>query len=158
MDDGVCRFCDGRTRQGDCEDPTCPESPAHESCVPSESHRKVTQKPSDGFLCPVCGKGRMRTGLGASERQLGGKPVHVEDAKIETCDHCGETSVSAVELKRWEGLQREQELARRVKVLEEQMKESLIREREDGVAYHSLEVRVFNLEQTVVKLQGLLDA
>ncbi len=40
--------------------------------------------------------------------KLGGVPVRVKDARIAKCNHCGETSVSAKELERWERLQQEQ--------------------------------------------------
>lgn len=36
--------------------------------------------------------------------KLGGVPVHIKDAQIAKCNHCGGTSVHAKELERWEAL------------------------------------------------------
>lgn len=61
------------------------------------------------FKCPCCGTGEMVVEVVADHRtKLGGVPVRVKDARIAKCNHCGETSVSAKELERWERLQQEQ--------------------------------------------------
>jgi DNA-binding transcriptional regulator YiaG len=40
--------------------------------------------------------------------KMGGIPIEVPNAEISRCSNCGETSVSAKELKRWELIQKEQ--------------------------------------------------
>jgi len=62
-----------------------------------------------GFKCPCCGAGDMIVEVLADHvTKLGGIPVRVKDAQIARCNHCGETSVSAGELARWEQLQKAQ--------------------------------------------------
>ena len=61
------------------------------------------------FKCPYCGIGRMVVEVVHEHRtKLGGVPVRIKDARIAKCNHCGETSVSAKELERWQRLQQEQ--------------------------------------------------
>ncbi len=61
------------------------------------------------FKCPCCGTGEMVVEVVADHRtKLGGVPVRVKDARIAKCNHCGETSVAAKELQRWERAQQEQ--------------------------------------------------
>lgn len=66
------------------------------SCVPQKTD----------FPCPTCGKGRMALEIIPSySTRLGGIALIVEDARVSKCSSCGETSVSATELKRWRVLQ-----------------------------------------------------
>ena len=69
----------------------------------------VTELTMAEFRCPQCAQGTMRTDtvLRHSTR-LNGVPICVENASIERCDVCGETSVTATELKRWEAIRDDQ--------------------------------------------------
>lgn len=62
------------------------------------------------FRCPTCGVGQMTLEtIPDHHTKLGGRPVYVKNARIAKCNHCGEISVGALELERWEWLQKEQE-------------------------------------------------
>ncbi len=66
-----------------------------------------------GFNCPYCGEGKMVLETAPDHvTQLGGVPVEVEDAQVSRCTQCGQTTVSAREIKRWRRLQQEQLQAR----------------------------------------------
>ena len=59
------------------------------------------------FRCPQCGKGYMQLEIVPRHAtRIRGMPIEVPDARILRCSECGETSVEANELRRWEELQR----------------------------------------------------
>ena len=59
------------------------------------------------IACPSCGKPQMREKvIPAYRTRLGGVSVVVKDARVGVCDNCGESVVSAAELRRWREIHR----------------------------------------------------
>ena len=59
------------------------------------------------FKCPLCGIGDMVVKVISDHCAiLDGVQVQIKNARIAKCNHCGETSISAKELERWEKLQK----------------------------------------------------
>jgi len=55
------------------------------------------------FDCPYCERGRMVLEIvRAYPTRVGGVSLTVPNAQVSTCTDCGETAVSAGEMKRWE--------------------------------------------------------